>query len=122
MHVQKRHREDVGIVDVVGNCLMQEGGDELRDAVLSLLYDGTRKLVLNLGHVNHVDSSGLGHIVQCRALVEHQGGTLKISNLTKGVWDLLSITKLVTVFETYEREDDALVSFGLPPLASSPGY
>jgi anti-sigma B factor antagonist len=117
MHVEKRHRNDVCILDVVGSCLQQESGDGLRDAVMALLYEGATKLVLNLGRVTHVDSAGLGRIVQCRALVERQGGTLKIASLTRGVRDLLSITKLVTVFETYDDEEQALTSFGLSPMA-----
>ena len=122
MQVQKRRWDDVAIVDVFGSCLQQEAGGELRDAVLSLLYDGTRKLVINLGRVTHVDSAGLGRIVECRALVERQGGTLKIANLSKGVRDVLSITKLVTVFDTYEHEDEALRSFTLSPLAESASF
>jgi anti-sigma B factor antagonist len=117
MYVEKRHRDDVCVLDLVGTCLQQESGDGLRDAVQSLLHDGTTKLVLNLGRVTHVDSAGLGRIVQCRALVERGGGTLKIASLTQGVRDLLSITKLVTVFETYDHEEDALTSFASPALA-----
>jgi anti-sigma B factor antagonist len=116
MHVHKRYRDDVCVLDFTGNILLKEGGDALRDAVGALLYDGQRKLVLNLGRVAHMDSGGLGDIVQCRALAERQGGSLKISNLTKRVKDLLAITKLVTVFETYDLEEEAVRSFQLLPL------
>jgi anti-sigma B factor antagonist len=121
MQVQKRHHNDVCILEFVGSILMKQGGDELRNAVAALLFDGKKKLVLNLGRVTHMDSAGLGDIVQCRALAERQGGALKIANLTKGVRDLLAITKLVTVFETFDHEEDAVTSFGPWPLRDGRG-
>jgi anti-sigma B factor antagonist len=113
MHVQKRHRDDVCVLDYFGSILLKDGGNELRDAVASVLYDGSTKLVLNLGGVTHIDSGGLGDIVHCRALAERQGGALKLANLTRGVRDLLTITKLVTIFDTYEHEEEAVRSFKL---------
>ncbi len=115
MHVHKRHREDVCVLDFVGSILLQDGGDQLHDAVVASLREGKKKLVLNLGGVTHMDSSGLGHVVQCHALAQRQGGLLKIANLTTGVRNLLAITKLVTVFESYDREEDAVRSFALSP-------
>ena len=113
MHVHKRHRDDVCVLDFVGSVLLKDGGDELRDAVVASLQDGKKKLVLNLGGVTHMDSGGLGHVIQCHALAEREGGLLKIANLTKGVRNLLAITKLVTVFDSYDREEDAVRSFAL---------
>jgi len=80
-----------------------------------VLHSGTKKLVLNLGAVTHMDSGGLGDVVECRAVAQRLGGSLKITNLTKGVRDILAITKLVTVFDTFDLEEEALRSFGLAP-------
>ncbi|MBN2369865.1 MAG: STAS domain-containing protein [Vicinamibacteria bacterium] len=121
MHVHKRYQDDVCVLDFAGSILLKEGGDELRDAVGALLYDGNKKLVLNLGRVGHMDSGGLGDIVLCRALAERQGGSLKLSNLTKGVKNILMITKLVTVFETYDLEEDAVNSFRISRLRDNAG-
>ncbi len=115
MHIHKRHRDDVCVLDFQGSILQQDGGDALHEAVMASLREGWTKLVLNLGGVIHMDSSGLGHVVQCHALAQAQGGLLKIANLTKGVRNLLAITKLVTVFESYEREEDAVRSFAFSP-------
>ena len=120
MPVHKRRLDDVCILDFVGQLLLKEGGDDLRDAVTGVLHAGTKKLVLNLAAVTHMDSGGLGDVVECRALAERLGGSLKITNLTKGVRDILSITKLVTVFETFDREEEALQSFGLTPAQGVP--
>jgi anti-sigma B factor antagonist len=121
MPIKKRNREDVCILDIVGSILLKEGGDELRDTVSAMLHDGRKKLVLNLGRVTHMDSGGLGDVVECHALATRLGGALKIANLTRRVHDLLAITKLVTVFETYEHEDEAVRSFGLCPAVSQAG-
>ncbi|HLA78395.1 MAG TPA: STAS domain-containing protein [Vicinamibacteria bacterium] len=115
MHIYKRHREDVCVLDFVGSILLQDGGDALQEAVLASLREGWKKLVLNLGGVTHMDSSGLGHVVRCHALAQAEGGLLKIANITKGVRNLLAITKLVTVFDSYDGEDDAVRSFALSP-------
>jgi anti-sigma B factor antagonist len=78
----------------------------------SLVQQGQKNLLLNLADVNYVDSAGLGAIVHAYATVKNQGGNLKLLNLTKRIRDLLSITKLLTVFESYDNEAEALKSFG----------
>ena len=82
-----------------------------KDKINSLIQQGHKKLILNLEGVPYVDSAGLGEIVRTYTTVSRQGGNLKLLNLTKRIEDLLSITKLLTVFDTYESEQEALNSF-----------
>ena len=88
-----------------------EGNELLKDKVNSLIQQGRRKLLLNLEGVPYVDSAGLGEIVRTYTTVSRQGGKLKLLNLTKRIEDLLSITKLLTVFESFESEQEAVQSF-----------
>ena len=88
-----------------------EGDDLLKDKVNSLVHQGHRKIVLNLASVPYVDSAGLGGIARQVHDRQPAGGSMKLLNLTKRIHDLLSITKLLTVFETFESEDDAVSSF-----------
>ena len=111
MEIESRAVNDVIILDVKGKMTLGEGDDLLRDKVNSLVHLGHRKLVLNLALVPYVDSAGLGEIVRAYTTVSRLGGSLKLLNLTKRIHDLLSITKLLTVFETFESEDDAVRSF-----------
>ena len=85
--------------------------EALKDKINSLILQGHKKLVLNLEAVPYIDSAGLGEIVRTYTTVSRQGGKLKLLNLTKRIQDLLAITKLLTVFETYESEQDAISSF-----------
>lgn len=111
MKIVERQVEDVTILDLHGKILIGEGDDALRDAVTRLVDSGRTKLLLNLADVPYVDSAGLGEIVRCYTTVSRKGGRLKLVNLTKKIQDLLSITKLLTVFETYDSEGDAVRSF-----------
>ena len=112
MQISERTVGDVVIVDVSGKITLGEGGDVvLKDKMRSLIQQGNKKLLLNLGGVSYVDSAGLGEIVQAYATVNKDGGKLKLLNITKRIKDLLSITKLLTVFECHENEADALKSF-----------
>ena len=88
-----------------------EGAELLKDKINSLAMQGRRKIVLNLADVPYIDSAGLGEIVRTYTTISRQGGQLKLLNLTKRIEDLLSITKLLTVFETYDNEADAVRSF-----------
>jgi len=100
------------IVDVSGKVTLGDGGDVmLRDKMRSLIQQGQKKVLLNLGDVSYVDSAGLGEIVQSYATVTKNGGKLKLLNVTKRIKDLLSITKLLTVFECHDNEAEALKSF-----------
>jgi anti-sigma B factor antagonist len=88
-----------------------EGDELLKDKINSLIHQGQKKLLLNLEGVPYIDSAGLGEIVRTYTTVSRQGGNLKLVNLTKRITDLLSITKLLTVFETFDNEPEALKSF-----------
>jgi anti-sigma B factor antagonist len=111
MEIDERSAGDVTVLDLKGRMTMGEGDELLKDKVNSLILQGRKKLVLNLADVPYVDSAGLGEIVRTYTTVTKQGGSLKLANLTKRINDLLSITKLLTVFETYDSEADAVRSF-----------
>ena len=111
MQIEERAVGDVLILDVKGRITLGEGDELLKDKVNSLLNQGQKKIVLNLAAVPYIDSAGLGEIVRTYTTVCRQGGNLKLLNLTKRITDLLAITKLLTVFETYESENDAVQSF-----------
>jgi anti-sigma B factor antagonist len=111
MKIVERLVGDVTILDLHGKILIGEGDDALREAVTKLVDGGKTKLLLNLADVPYVDSAGLGEIVRCYTTVSKKGGKLKLLNLTKKIQDLLSITKLLTVFETFENESEAVKSF-----------
>ena len=112
MHISERTAGDVVIVDVSGKITLGDGGDAvLKDKLRSLVQQGHKKLLLNLGDVSYMDSAGLGEIVQAYATVNKNGGTLKLLNVTKRIKDLLSITKLLTVFDTFDNEAEAVRSF-----------
>lgn len=111
MHIEERVVGDVVVLDLKGKITLGDGDELLKDKVNSLLNQGHTRLVLNLSDVPYIDSAGLGSIVRTYTTVSRQGGSLKLVNLTKRITDLLSITKLLTVFETFESETDAVRSF-----------
>ena len=111
MQIDERAAGDVTVLDLKGKMTLGEGDELLRDKINSLLMQGRRKVVINLEHVPYIDSAGLGEIVRTYTTISRQGGSLKLLNLTKRITDLLSITKLLTVFETYDSEADAVRSF-----------
>jgi anti-sigma B factor antagonist len=111
MQIEERAIGDVLVLDVKGRITLGEGDEILKDKVNSLLNQGKKKIVLNLAEVPYIDSAGLGEIVRTYTTVSRQGGSLKLLSLTKRITDLLAITKLLTVFETYESENDAVQSF-----------
>jgi anti-sigma B factor antagonist len=111
MQIEERPSGDVMILDVTGKLTIGEGDELLKDKINSLIQQGHKKLILNLAGVPYVDSAGLGEIVRTYTTVSRQGGNLKLLNLTKRIEDLLSITKLLTVFDTYDSEQEALNSF-----------
>ena len=111
MQIEERAVGDVVILDLKGKITLGEGDELLKDKVNSLVNQGHRKIVLNLADVPYIDSAGLGEVVRTYTTVSRQGGSLKLLNLTKRITDLLAITKLLTVFETFESENDAIRSF-----------
>jgi anti-sigma B factor antagonist len=111
MQISERSIGDVMVLDLKGKITLGEGDELLKDKVNSLINQGQRKIVLNLGEVPYLDSAGLGEVVRAYTTVSREGGSLKLLNLTKRITDLLSITKLLTVFETFDSESDAVKSF-----------
>ncbi|MEZ5316466.1 MAG: STAS domain-containing protein [Vicinamibacterales bacterium] len=111
MQIEERVVGEVTILDLNGKITLGEGDEALKDKINSLIMQGRKRILLNLAEVPYIDSAGLGEIVRTYTTVSRQGGQLKLVNLTKRITDLLSITKLLTVFETFESEPDALASF-----------
>ena len=111
MQIDERVVGDVIILDLKGKMTLGEGDELLREKVSSLVSQGKKKLIMNLDGVPYIDSAGLGEIVRTYTTVSRQGGKLKLLNLTKRIEDLLSITKLLTVFEVFEDEAEALQSY-----------
>ena len=111
MKVTTRQVDGITILDLSGRITLGEGSVQLRDAVRDLLAKGQKQILLNLGDVNYIDSSGIGELVSAYTAVHNQGGELKLLNLTKKVHDLLQITKLYTVFDIKDDEASAIASF-----------
>ncbi|HLK34046.1 MAG TPA: STAS domain-containing protein [Terriglobales bacterium] len=111
MKANTRQVDGVTIVDLSGRITLGEGSVILRDTVRDLVGKGSKKILLNLGEVNYIDSSGIGELVSAFTSVRNQGGELKLLNLTKKVHDLLQITKLYTVFDVKDDETAAIKSF-----------
>ena len=102
---------DVTVVDVAGRITLGEGSSALRDSLRDMINKNQKKILLNLGEVNYIDSSGIGELVSGFTTVTNSGGQLKLLNLNKRVKDLLQITKLYTVFDVHEDEAGAIRSF-----------
>jgi anti-sigma B factor antagonist len=100
-------------MDCSGKITLGEGTMAIRNNVREALKAGNKNLVLNLGNVNYIDSSGIGELVSSFTTVTNQGGKLKLLNLTKKIQELLAITKLLTVFQVYEDEEKAISSFSV---------
>jgi anti-sigma B factor antagonist len=111
MTIETRSSGPVTILDIHGKITIGEGSAEVRKTVRGLLQAGKKDILLNLGDVSYVDSSGIGELVSSFTTVSNQGGQLKLLNLTKKLKELLAITKLLTVFDSYDNEGDALTSF-----------
>jgi len=111
MKTSTRQVSGVTIVDLSGRITLGEGSVLLRDMVRDLVTKGQRKILLNLGDVTYIDSSGIGELVSAFTTVRNQGGELKLLNLTKKVHDLLQITKLYTVFDVKDDEATAVAAF-----------
>ena len=111
MQIEERTVGEVTVLDLKGKMTLGEGDELLKDKINSLMNQGRGKILLNLEGVPYIDSAGLGEIVRTYTTVSRQGGTMKLVNLTKRITDLLAITKLLTVFETYDNEPEALKSY-----------
>ena len=111
MKIKTRQVDGISIMDCSGRITLGEGSVQLRDAVRDLLAKGSKQILLNLGDVTYIDSSGIGELVSAFTTVRNEGGDLKLLNLTKKVHDLLQITKLYTVFDVKDDEASAVASF-----------
>lgn len=120
MEISKRRIGDITILDLQGKLTVGGGAELLRDTVASIVFQGDRKVVLNLAGVPSMDSSGLGELVRCSLIVQRQNGAIRLVNLTSKITDLLTITKLLTVFDTFDSEPAALDSFGVASAPDAP--
>ncbi len=112
MQIAERSVGAVKILDLSGPITLTKGTDQLlKDKVHSLVHQGDTHILVNLGGVTMMDSAGLGELVGAYTTVTRAGGSMKLVNLTKRLEDLLSITKLLTVFDAYDSEQEALASF-----------
>jgi anti-sigma B factor antagonist len=111
MQIEQRSVGGVVVIDVTGKITLGESTELLKDKVNSLVNQGHKDLVLNLAGVSYMDSAGLGVMMAAYATAKRQGGDVKLLSLTKRITDLLSITKLSTIFETFDSETEAVASF-----------
>jgi anti-sigma B factor antagonist len=117
MDINKRRIGDITILDLTGKLTIGDGAELLRDTVASIVFQDEKKVLLNLAGVPYMDSGGLGELVRCSMVARKAGGAIKLVNLTSKITDLLAITKLLNVFDTYDNEAEALGSFANVPAA-----
>jgi anti-sigma B factor antagonist len=119
VNIEKRMVGDVMMLSLVGDMTLDgSGATMIADKVRSEMVQGQNRFVLDLGHVRYIDSAGLGELIHAFAAVRNRGGALKLLNVTKRVNELLILTRLLTVFETFDTEAEALASF---PAARASG-
>ena len=111
LNISERQAGDVTVLDASGKITIGEGSVSLRGAIRRLIEEGKKKILLNLANVSYVDSSGIGELVSSFTTINREGGQLKLLNLSPKIQDLMTITKLLTVFDVYEDETSALNSF-----------
>ena len=111
MKIEIRSIGDARILDCSGQITLGEGTMTIRNTVLDIVQSGAKKIILNLGNVTYIDSSGVGELVSTYTSVLNNGGQLKLLNLTKKLLELLTITKLLTVFDVSDNEQSLLASF-----------
>jgi len=111
LEIQQREREAVNVLDLKGRITMGNEASALREAVSALNASGKRSIVLNLAGVDYIDSTGLGALVICATTLRKSGGNIKLLNLTRRNIELLVMTKLATIFEIFNDEQDAVNSF-----------
>jgi anti-sigma B factor antagonist len=111
LKLAKRTVDGIVAFECTGRIVFGDESSLLRDEVKKLIADGHKRIVLNLGEINYIDSGGLGTLVALHTTAHNAGGTIKLANLTRRVGDLLQVTKLLTVFEVHNSEYDALEAF-----------
>lgn len=111
MQITEKESNGVTVIEIRGKILMGEGDIAIKKKIDELVAKGSKHLILDLAEVPYIDSSGLGELIRCYTSMRKAGGTLKLANLTDRIVDLLTITKLVTVFEYYKSVNDAVASY-----------
>jgi len=111
MKIANHQVDGITVLDLSGRITLGEGSVQLREAIRDLVARSHKNIVLNLGDVSYMDSSGVGELVTAYTTVKNQGGELKLVNLTKKIEDLMTITKLVTVFDIHPDEASAIAAF-----------
>ena len=111
LDVKQRQAGDVSILDLSGSVRMGDGAVSLRNAIRGLIEQGNKKILLNLSGVKNIDSSGIGELIANYTTISRDGGQLKLLKLTDKIRDLLVITKLLTVFDSFDDEAEALNTF-----------
>jgi|SRR5687767_8189543 anti-sigma B factor antagonist len=119
LNISQRQSGNVTIIDLSGKIALGESNRALHEAIRGLTSEGPKNILLNLANVSVIDSSGLGELVASYASVERSGGTLKLSNLSDRNIQLITITKLYTVFDVFDNEAEALASFGTASEAAA---
>ena len=118
MTFEQRMVGDVAVLSINGDIAMNgEGANLLADRVREVVQAGHNRLILDLGHVRYVDSAGVGELVHALSVVRNRGGEMKLINVTRRIGDLLVLTRLLTVFDCFDREAQALASFESQPVA-----
>ena len=112
LRLSDRDVNGVTVIEIEGRIVLGEESNSFREKVKSLLAAGKKKIVLNLANVSYIDSAGLGTLVATFHSARSQGATLKLANLGQKFKEVLQVTKLMTVFDTYENETEAINSFG----------
>ena len=111
MQIDERTVGSVKVLDLAGQVTFTQGDTILKDKIHSLINQGHKNIIVNLGNVSYLDSSGLGHLVAAYTTVANSGGKLKLINLTKKLQTLMTMTKLLTVFDVFDSEQEAVKSF-----------
>jgi anti-sigma B factor antagonist len=111
MQIAERSAGNVTVLDISGQITLSKGDQEFKDKINSLVHQGHKNILVNLAGVTHVDSAGLGELVAGYTTVTKAGGSMKLIGLTRRLHDLLAITKLLTVFDTFDSEADATKAF-----------
>src|ERR1700682_2473829 len=111
LNIQERRMGEVTVLDMDGNIRIGGSNVALKKAILSLVAEGRNQIVLNLARVVYIDSSGLGELISGHVTLNHKGGQIKLLNLTPRLLELMTITKLVAIFDVYENESKAVASF-----------
>ena len=111
LYIHERRERDVAVLDLKGRIRINGGTLALHRSIRCLVEEGKTKILLNLAGVTHIDSTGLGELISSYITVSNKGGQIKLVHLTKRLQDIMTITKLLTVFDVYDNEPDALASF-----------